>query len=374
MTMVLRVRNVARALPQGVWLLEHGGDREESRAGPVLVAPVPMVTVYERPTERVLHNVVRDANPFFHLAEILWMLAGRRDAGLLRNFVADFGDRFAENGGEMHGAYGHRWRVAFGFDQLDEIVERLRRNPQDRQCVLQMWDTTPEHQVQVGVPDDSWHEYRGCDDLRGEWRDRPCNTHAYLRVRRGSGDEILQRKVIESGSVLDLTVCCRSNDIVWGAYGANAVHFSALQEYLAARIGVGVGTYYQFSNNYHAYVSELDRLRERGERISSRRDLSEALVDDRYGAELFHPEPMVDEPDSFDEEVKTVLMAYELESDELVTLRNTHLSETVWPALRAHRKFKRKFGHEAIGVARGIRAADWRAACVEWLERRWRTK
>jgi thymidylate synthase len=54
--------------------------------------------------------------------------------------------------------------------------------------------------------------------------------------------------------VLDLTVLCRSNDVVWGAYGANAVHFSVLQEYLAGRIGVDVGVMYQFSNNYHGYV------------------------------------------------------------------------------------------------------------------------
>ena len=41
---------------------------------------------------------------------------------------------------------------------------------------------------------------------------------------------------------LQMTVHCRSNDIIWGTYGANAVHFSILQEYVAARIGVDLGT------------------------------------------------------------------------------------------------------------------------------------
>ncbi len=34
-----------------------------------------------------------------------------------------------------------------------------------------------------------------------------------------------------------------------------------LQEYLAARIGVQIGRYYQISNNFHAYTAELTKRR-----------------------------------------------------------------------------------------------------------------
>lgn len=381
---VLRVRNVCEALPAGLEYLLREGRREESRAAPVLVAPQPVTTVYERPTERVLFSAVRDANPFFHLAESLWMLAGRNDAALLNNFVADFGARFAESAsgepnaeddGRVHGAYGHRWRSALGFDQLDAVVERLRNNPGDRQCVIQMWDCTP------------WTfdlETVGCDDLRGDWRDRPCNTHVYLRVRQDLFPPSMGTEQ-EWRPVLDLTVCCRSNDVVWGAYGANAVHFSVLQEYLAARVGVGVGRMYQVSNNYHAYESELARLYERAAGIDHANvvgwgSLLPALVDQRYqGSTGLCPQPLVDDPEVFYKEVWYVLNAYESLGDgapdaaissQVARLSNKFLSGTVWPLLMAHRAYKSRLWPLVKPWLEVTVAQDWRVAAEEWVERR----
>jgi hypothetical protein len=55
-----------------------------------------------------------------------------------------------------------------------------------------------------------------------------------------------------------MTVCNRSNDMIWGMFGANVVHFSMLQEYLACCIGVEVGMYHQFTNNLHVYKNTWD--------------------------------------------------------------------------------------------------------------------
>jgi thymidylate synthase len=190
MTHVIKVRNVAEALPAGLRYLGDQGTLRYTRAGPALTAPGPVATVYENSWECVLHSAVRDANPFFHLAEAVWMLAGRDDAAFLNHYVKNFGERFAEADGRIHGAYGARWRDAQGFDQLPVIINMLKRDPETRQAVLQMWDA-------------GWDDLSstGWDDLRGNWRDRPCNTHVYFRVRNG---------------VLDMTVCCRSNDILMG--------------------------------------------------------------------------------------------------------------------------------------------------------------
>lgn len=251
---VIQSRNVNAAYAQGLELLRREGVREESRAGPVLVMPCPVTTVYERPTERVLLCPRRDANPFFHVFESLHMLSGRNDARWLDRFVRDFSSRFAEDDGHQHGAYGFRWRRHFDLegggasnlpDQLDTVVRLLRENPADRRAVLTMWDPVA--------------------DLGADKRDVCCNTHAYLRVRRPAPPLVpnIMRSLAEQDNpqpVLDLTVCCRSNDAVWGAYGANAVHFSMLQEYLAGRIGVGIGRYYQVSANYHGYVDVLTKV------------------------------------------------------------------------------------------------------------------
>jgi thymidylate synthase len=234
---VIHVRNVQEALPRGMKYLLQEGVKRDSRNGAVYVSPCPVTTVYDKPCERVLFWDERDANPFFHLYESLWMLQGRNDV----QAVARYNKRFLEysdDGEIVHGAYGHRWKYHFGFsrpiescigahdgwtsvDQLKIIATRLSENANDRRSVLQMWDPTA--------------------DLRtvDESKDVPCNTTATFQVSHDGR--------------LDLTVLCRSNDIIWGAYGANAVHFTILQEYMANWTHYPVGKFYQVSVNYHAY-------------------------------------------------------------------------------------------------------------------------
>lgn len=364
---VIKVRNVNEALPVGLRYLCDYSQREDSRAGPVLVSPVPVTTVYERPMERVLINGVRDANPFFHLMEAMWMLAGRGDAAFLNNFIRDFGERFAEPDGMIHGAYGARWRSHFyrvmdnqppgarpGYtiDQLGAIVRELRTNPLSRQVVLQMWDA----EVDLGV--------QGL-------KDRPCNTQVYFRVRR-------HPEVEPSLRVLDMTVTCRSNDIIWGAYGANAVHFAFLQEYVAQMVGVEVGTYYQVSNNYHAYTSELDRLCGKlNLPPNSYYELSQHL--DSSGREPRSTVTLVSDPLTFDRELLYLLQLYEVldcgppiasAHTAVSQLNNKFLSETVWPMMMLHRYYRDQEPELIHRWGDLIKAEDWRWAAQDWVKRR----
>lgn len=215
---VITANNVNDALTSGFYWLKATGQIEKSRGGDVMVARGPVATRYFCPKERVLFNPTRDANPVFHLMEAIWMLSGQRNVEWLLQFNSTF-DRFAEDDKEMHGAYGYRWRKHFPQDQIFAVIHELRRLPNSRRAVIAMWD-----------PD---------ADLRVDKKDIPCNTHIYFGIRDGH---------------LDMSVCCRSNDILWGAYGANAVHMSILQEVIAYGVGVPVGSYVQFSNNFHAYL------------------------------------------------------------------------------------------------------------------------
>lgn len=238
---VIVATNPDNALMQGLSHLITVGEREESRVGPVLVAPTPVTTVFMHPRARISQWPIRDANPFFHLAEALWMLLGREDVETVARYAERMAE-FSDDGRSLHGAYGYRWRKKFGYDQIRAIVEDLRRNPSSRRAVLTMWDPGPSSSwVREDYPE------RVGGDLgtaAGGGKDVPCNTQAYFRVR--------------GGDKLDMTVTCRSNDIVWGAYGANVVHFSFLQEFVAESLGLRVGQYYQVSNNYHAYIERPD--------------------------------------------------------------------------------------------------------------------
>lgn len=218
---MIKVRNVNDALPEGCRLMKEFGQRRGSRNGPVLVFPEPFITEYERPFERVLFSSVRDCNPFFHLMEALWMLAGRNDVASVEKYNSNIAT-YSDNGIVFNGAYGNRWRFRFGLDQITWIINRLRKDPEDRRAVLQMWDARVDPRV--------------CDE---NGKDVPCNLVATFQVS-------------VAGS-LDMTVFNRSNDLIWGAYGANVVHFSVLQEIIAHSIGLPMGKYWQISANTHVY-------------------------------------------------------------------------------------------------------------------------
>lgn len=333
---VIIATNINDAWPKGLELLASEGVKKDSRNGTVTVVPLPVVTMYSNPVERVVFDPVRDANPMFHLHEALWMLAGRDDADWLDRFVADFSGRFAEEGGRMHGAYGKRWRDWFTYrdqhgewngtqDQLDICVELLQRNHLDRQAVIQMWDPI----LDLGVPN---------------LKDRPCNQQVLLRADRGA---------------LDITVTCRSNDAVYGCYGANVVHFSVLQEYLAARIGIPVGYYCQMSNNFHMYD-----WAEKNVNYASAQAWQDHGRSDKYPG----VQPLVDDASTFDSEVKLYLA--DPFSLGVLGARNTFLPGTALPMYQANEARKAKEWNKALEYADSVTAPDWRQATLAWIMRR----
>ena len=219
MIRAITVDNVDDALTQGLMHLHSAGIKNTSRNGDVMVSPSLFATCYIKPQHRVLMNPKRDANPFLHLFEALWVLGGREDVGFLTMFSKRFTE-FSDNGITFHAPYGHRLRKKFGFDQINLACKHLKANPDSRRVVLQIWDANL--------------------DLDAKSKDLPCN-------------DLVMCTMNPARTGLDITVCCRSNDAVWGAYGTNAVQFSMLQEYMAGKIGVPVGVYTQLSNNFHVY-------------------------------------------------------------------------------------------------------------------------
>lgn len=226
---VINAHNINDAYREAVRLFRQEHMTSNSRGSEKLgqVRELGTVTTrYSVPKERILWDSKRDANPFFHLFESIWMLAGRSDVAWLEQFsknITDFSDE--------HGAYGNRWRNFFGFDQLLEILALLKRDPGTRRAVLTMWSP-------VG---DLISTSSGAGGINA--KDIPCNLMVKFELRRG---------------VLDMIVFNRSNDMLFGAYGANVVHFSMLQEFVAGCLGVEMGFYEQVSANFHVYQSVWD--------------------------------------------------------------------------------------------------------------------
>lgn len=222
---VVNAYNVNHALYQGLKDIQEEGLIRPSRNGPVLEFPQPVTTRYGRPQQRILFNEVRNHNSIFAWAESLWMLAGRDDLAFLIPLNKGMA-KYSDDGSTVRGsAYGKRWRSWFGHDQLESVIKRLRADINDRRCVIQHWDAATDNVINS--------------------KDVPCNTVLYPYVRPANN---------HAGYRLDLTVSCRSNDMIFGAYGSNAVHFSILQELIAAALKIPVGEYFQVSNSLHFYT------------------------------------------------------------------------------------------------------------------------
>lgn len=314
---------VAQALP---YLLDIGVE-ETSRNGKVLVAPSPVMTTYNNPKNHVLFSATRNANPFFHLMEAMWMLAGQNDL----KWPMQFNKRFAEysdDGDTIWGAYGFRWRHFFGFDQLVPIYHELKNNPNSRRAVLSMW-----------APDGDLTEF---DDNMGglKSKDVPCNTHAYFDLRGGK---------------LNMTVCNRSNDAIWGAYGANVVHFSILLEYMAEQLGVPMGVYRQFSNNFHAYTDIYGR------------DALKDIADESY-TDAMGPYPTTIPLGSLDDRWAKSLFRL-LDNGEVDWSVVNFFSQVAGPMY--HAWFARKNGNytAALDYLEKMPYCDWKIAATEWMIR-----
>lgn len=335
---VMRVRNVNDAWPQAVTLIKSQGRKQPSRSGDVLVLDEPVMTEYMFPLERVLLCPVRDANPFFHLMESLWMLAGRRDVKWLDQFVKGFSERYGEEDGLSHGTYGYRWKNHFSYDQLYAIINRLRANPDDRRICIAMWDVNADLYDPAELDETT-------DKPFIEPKDIPCNTHIYFRI---------------VGGTLDMTVMCRSNDIVWGAYGANVVHMSMLHEYMSAMIGAPVGIYRQFSNNYHAYLGTLPNG------VSPFMGGLEYFNDYEQGGLV--PSRLVHNTASFDQEVEYFIVN---PSESSHNYDNWFLKYTAVPMYTSYMAWKAGQKDDALTMVSSlVQASDWKEAAKQWMLRR----
>lgn len=327
--MELVVRNVNEAFSEIFWKIKASRlSPEQTRNGPALVFPEPLTTIYLRPDERVLFNLDRDANPIFHLMESIWMMAGRNDVAFLTQFNKNMVN-FSDDGVTFNAAYGYRWRHHFGFDQLAEVIRVLTEDPGSRQAIVQIWDSA---------------------DLYKKTKDKACNMQVIFDTR---------------GDALNMTVINRSNDIWWGAYGANAVHFSFLQEFIAHALNLPLGQYRQSSHNLHLYTELYDAAKYVNNPPTP-------YSGGRYGYNGVDPYPIMDS-DDWQTFLKECEFFCENPFNTAHTYTHSFFNAVAVPvAMVSHsRKTKKSDGRDWANI---ISAGDWRTAVINWIEKREQNK
>lgn len=315
MIATITARNVPQAYVEGLWTIQAYAKEDVSRNGPVLTVPSPVMLEIQEPTERVLFHPVRDANPFFHVMEFVWMMAGSNDA----EWISQFNKQMMEyaDDGYLRGAYGWRWKQG---NQIARAIRLLRDDPFTRQCVLQMWDQL-------------------YDGPNARTSDRPCNTHIYFRI---------------VDSKLDMTVCNRSNDFFWGMLGSNVVHFTMLHELVALSVGIPIGVYRVFTNNLHVYT-DMPGFEEK---------FKNRVTHDWYKYDEVRTQPLLEKDERWEDFLAD---AYQMVDDgfSFGGWNTTWFQDVAYPMYEAYLdKGNRDYWIQSIG------APDWFRACSEWNIRR----
>lgn len=189
-------------------------------------------TIVTNPYRRLVGGYGRNINPFFLLAEAMWIFCGRKDVRFLSLFNKNM-EQFSDDGKVFHAPYGFRLRhwgvrsedkfceenlhAAQGYDQVADAIKLFENNPNTRQVVLSIWN-----------PD---------LDLGTKTKDIPCNDIIMLKIRDGK---------------LITTIQNRSNDLHWGL-PTNLFQFSFLTELIAACLNIELGTQTHNSQSLHVY-------------------------------------------------------------------------------------------------------------------------
>ena len=227
----------------------------------------PAAFEFEYPYNRVTFLANRRINPFFQIAESLWILSGRADVEWLLQFNANMG-QFSDDGKYFNAPYGERMRswnknslhniIINPIDQLMDAYVKLVEDKDTRQAVISLYNPMFDNANYT---------------IKEHGKDICCNLIMTFKIRQDR---------------LHLTVFNRSNDIHWGLFGANLCQFSTIQEVMLNWLRksgkpeyekLEIGTYTQLTDSLHMYLDDY------GSKITGEildyytlRDSTEALV------------------------------------------------------------------------------------------------
>ena len=170
----------------------------------------------ENPLDNAITTKYRKWNPKYGDREWSWYLSGNPNAEEIASFAPIWYNHMDADG-NVRSNYGWQWERNH---QLDKVVAMLKSNADTRQAVISIYD---------GKEIDTYRN------------DTPCTYGVNFTIVNGK---------------LNMAVLMRSNDL-WFGFCNDQYCFSKLQEMVADRVEVPVGTYYHHATNFHIYEDKL---------------------------------------------------------------------------------------------------------------------
>jgi thymidylate synthase len=160
---------------------------------------------------------------FSALGELAWYLSASDQVDFISYYITDY-VKEEEVDGSVRGAYGPRLFTADWHNQFESVAALLKRKPNSRQAVIQLFDNS---------------------DLAGMYKDIPCTCTLQFMVR----DE-----------KLNLTVSMRSNDVYKGL-PHDVFSFTMLQEIMSVILNRQLGDYTHFAASLHLYDQQKEQAK-----------------------------------------------------------------------------------------------------------------
>ena len=172
------------------------------------------------PQDNHITNKQRNWNLEYAEAEWQWYLSGDPSIdklGELYGKIPPIWEKMADSDRKVNSNYGYQWKRNA---QIDYVCAKLKSNTDTRHAAISIYDAK------------EFDKYK---------KDTPC-TYAVQFT-------IINKK-------LCMSVYMRSNDI-WYGFCNDQYQFSMLQQLVAKRLTIEIGTYYHFAHNLHLYNNKL---------------------------------------------------------------------------------------------------------------------
>ena len=172
------------------------------------------------PCDTKIINKERNWKKEYAEAEWKWYLSENRNISKLGEIygkVPEIWIKMADADNNVNSNYGWQWGRS---DQIDYVIDLLKNEPNTRQAAITILDMK-EHDTFTF--------------------DTPC-TYA------------IQFTIVHNR--LNMCVTMRSNDL-WYGFCNDQYQFSKLQELIADKLSIPIGTYYHFAHNLHLYNDKI---------------------------------------------------------------------------------------------------------------------
>jgi len=162
--------------------------------------------------------------------ELLWFLRGDTNVQYLRDNGVTIWDEWADERGELGPVYGAQWRSWRGhdgrtIDQMQWVLEEIRRNPDSRRLIVSAWN--PTDVPKMALP--------------------PCHTMFQFYVS-GGGDGRLSCQLYQ-----------RSADLFLGV-PFNIASYALLTHMVAHVTGHAPGEFIHTFGDAHIYANHLEQV------------------------------------------------------------------------------------------------------------------